>query len=223
MIKVSKDRCPKALDDFADFSVLCQVGRFTYAFCFKFLMIFRCFEIFPIDRSGSGTNVRGAKHCHSASVRVRVDCVDKNFNFEHHSNTTIGRVFIFHMCISYDKTFHVISYLLTLWPWPSSLTYFWKTLTFTITQIPQEVGRSYFTRVFLMTRPFIWYRNILTCDLEVWPTFKKTLTLAITQIPQEVGLSYFTCIFLMTRPFTWYHKCWPCDLDLDIWSTFEKR
>ena len=51
LIKVSKGRCPKALDDFADFSVLCQVGRFTFAFCYQFLMIFLCFGIFPFDRS----------------------------------------------------------------------------------------------------------------------------------------------------------------------------
>ena len=51
LIKVSKGRCPKALDDFADFSVLCQVGRFTFAFCYRFLVIFRCFRIFPFDRT----------------------------------------------------------------------------------------------------------------------------------------------------------------------------
>ena len=44
MIKVSKGRCPKAIDDFANFSVLCRVGRFMYAFCYQFLMIFRCLE-----------------------------------------------------------------------------------------------------------------------------------------------------------------------------------
>ena len=47
LIKVSKGRCPKALDDFADYSVLCQVEGFTCAFCYQFLMIFLCFGIFP--------------------------------------------------------------------------------------------------------------------------------------------------------------------------------
>ena len=41
MIEVSKGLCPKALDDFDNLSVFCQVGRFTYAFCYQFLMIFR--------------------------------------------------------------------------------------------------------------------------------------------------------------------------------------
>ena len=40
LIKVSKGRCPKALDDYANFSVLYQVGRFTTVFCYQFLMIF---------------------------------------------------------------------------------------------------------------------------------------------------------------------------------------
>ena len=39
------------LDEFADFSVLCHVGRFTFAFCYEFPMIFLCFGIFPFDRT----------------------------------------------------------------------------------------------------------------------------------------------------------------------------
>ena len=57
LIKLSKGRCPKALDDFADFSVFCQVGRFTCAFCCQFLMIFLCFGIFPFDRTSFFTFV----------------------------------------------------------------------------------------------------------------------------------------------------------------------
>ena len=51
LIKVSNGRCPKALNDFADFSVLCQVGRFTFAFSYQFRIIFLCFGIFPFDRT----------------------------------------------------------------------------------------------------------------------------------------------------------------------------
>ena len=40
-----------------------------------------------------------------------------------------------------------------------------------------ETGLSYMycTCVFLVTRPFTWYHNFLTCDLdlELWPTFEK--------------------------------------------------
>ena len=52
LIKVSKGHCPKALDNFANFRVLCQVGRFTFAFCNQFLIILRCFGIYPLDRTG---------------------------------------------------------------------------------------------------------------------------------------------------------------------------
>ena len=51
LIKVSKGRFPKARDDFANFSVLCQVVRFMFAFCYQFLVIFLCFGIFPFDRT----------------------------------------------------------------------------------------------------------------------------------------------------------------------------
>ena len=52
LIKVSKGRCPKALDDSANFSVLCQVGGLRYAFCYQFRIIFCCFGTLPLDRTG---------------------------------------------------------------------------------------------------------------------------------------------------------------------------
>ena len=65
--------------------------------------------------------------------------------------------------------------ILTYWPWPWSLTYFSKTLTLAITFKPDVIGHSYFTCVFLVTRPFTWYHNFWPSDLdiEVWPTFKN--------------------------------------------------
>ena len=50
LIKVRKGRCPKTLDDFADFSVLCQLGCFTFAFCYQFLI-----GIFPFDCTSLST------------------------------------------------------------------------------------------------------------------------------------------------------------------------
>ena len=32
----------------------------------------------------------------------------KNFNIGHNSKSLRGRAFIFHMCIPYDKTFHMV-------------------------------------------------------------------------------------------------------------------
>ena len=43
-MKVGKGRYPKALDDYAYFIVLCQVGRVMYAFCYQFLMSFVVLE-----------------------------------------------------------------------------------------------------------------------------------------------------------------------------------
>ena len=65
-------------------------------------------------------------------------------------------------------------WFLTWWPWPWSLT-FWKTLTLRIAYLPEVIGLSYYTCVFLVTRPFIWYRNFwpLDLDLEVRPTSEK--------------------------------------------------
>ena len=62
-------------------------------------------------------------------VTLTFDLLLKNFIIGHNLNTIRGRAFIYmyHMCIPYDKTFHMVPLVLTLWPWP--LTYFWKTLT----------------------------------------------------------------------------------------------
>ena len=83
--------------------------------------------------------------------------------------------FILHMCIPCDKTFHMVPYILTLWPCPWSLTYFWKTVTLAITFLPEVMRLSYCTCVFLVTRPFTWYHNFWPheLDLEHWPTFEK--------------------------------------------------
>ena len=58
------------------------------------------------------------------------------------------------MCIPCDKTFHMVPLFLTSWPWPWSLTYFWKILTLAITFLPGDIGLSYCTCVFLVTTPF---------------------------------------------------------------------
>ena len=58
-------------------------------------------------------------YCRTPGVGVRV-CVrvrvHKNFNLAYNSWTTIGRAFIFHMCIPRDKTFPWVPNF-----WPSDL------------------------------------------------------------------------------------------------------
>ena len=148
----------------------------------------------------------------------------KKLNLGHNFWTKRDRAFIFHMWISYGKTFLSIPKFLTLWPWPWLLTYFWKNLTLAITFEPKEIGLPDFTCVFLMARPFCWYQDfwLRDLDLDFWPSFEKNLTLAITFEPIELGLSYFTCGFLMARPFCRKQFFLPRDLDLDFWPTFEK-
>ena len=108
-------------------------------------------------------------------VTLKFDLLLKNFNLGHNFQTRRDRAFILQMCIPCDKTFHMVPLFFTLWPWPWSLTYFWKTLTLAITFKPEEIKLSYCTCVFLVTRPFTWYHNFfdlvtltLKFDLLVW-------------------------------------------------------
>ena len=48
---------------------------------------------------------------------------------------------IWYVCIY--KTFPMVIYILSTWPWPRPLTYIWKTLTLHITLLPLDVGLSY--------------------------------------------------------------------------------
>ena len=155
------------------------------------------------------------------TLTLKFDLLLKNFNLGRNFLTRRDRAFILHMCIPCDRTFHMVPWYLTLWPWHWSLTYFWKTLTLVATFLPEEIGLSYCTCVLLVTGRFTWYHSIWP-----WPWsltyFWKTLTLAITFLLDEIGLLYCTCVFLVTRPFTLYPNFLPCDLDLEVWPTFEK-
>ena len=70
-------------------------------------------------------------YCRTPGVGVRVR-VHKNFNIAYNSWITIGKAFIFHMCIPCDKTFPLVPKFLTWWPWPWSLIYFKKKKTLTL-------------------------------------------------------------------------------------------
>ena len=65
----------------------------------------------------------------------------------------------------------------------------WPTLTLAISQIPQEVGLSYFTCVFLITSPFnmVLYFYLVTLTLK-FDLLLKILTLAIIFEAEEIGL-----------------------------------
>ena len=104
------------------------------------------------------------------------DLLLKKLNLGHNFWTKRDRAFIFHMGISCGKTFLLEPKILTSWPWPWLLTYFWKNLTLAITFEPKEKGLSYFTWVFLVARPFCWNQKFWSRDLDLdfWPPFEKT-------------------------------------------------
>jgi hypothetical protein len=147
-------------------------------------------------------------------VRLFVCLSAKTFNIGHIFWKVSDKAFIFHMCVSYDKTFLLVPKFLTLWPWPWSLTHFSKSLTLTISFELHMIGLSHFICVFLMTRPFYWYQHLWP-----WPWslthFPKTLTLAIYFEWWVIGLSYFICMLLVTRPLYLSRKFW--NLDLEFW------
>jgi hypothetical protein len=64
------------------------------------------------------------------TVRLFV-CLQK-LNIGHIFWMASDKAFIFHMCVPYDGTLLLVPKVLTLWPWPWSLTHFSKTLTLAI-------------------------------------------------------------------------------------------
>ena len=106
------------------------------------------------------------------------------------------------MCISCDKTFQWVPLFFTMWPWPSCLTYFLKTLNLLITFEQWVLELWYFTWVFLGIRPFRGDHYFFTpCPWPLWLTyFFKTLTLLITFELWVLELWYCTWVFLVIRP-----------------------
>ena len=89
------------------------------------------------------------------------------------------------------------------------------TLTLAITFEQYAVARSYFTCVFLVTRPFSWYGNFWPCDLdlELWPTFQNFKIFHNFSTVRDRALIFHICIpcdktFHLVPPFLL------CDLDI---------
>ena len=76
-------------------------------------------------------------------------------------------------CVKQDLSHHTMIFTWGHWPW--SLTYFSKPLTLFIVYEPYEIGFSYFTCIFFVTRPFTPYHKFWSCDLdlELWITYTK--------------------------------------------------
>ena len=95
---------------------------------------------------------------------------------------------ILRMCIPCGKTFLSVPKFLTPWPWPPTLTYFWKNLTLAFTFEPKEFILCMFIpcgQTFLSVQKFlIWWP---------WPPsltyfWKKNLFLALNFEQKEILL-----------------------------------
>ena len=135
------------------------------------------------------SNVRGANVIAlvSASASVSACVREQKLNLVHNFLTTSDRAFILHMCIPCDKNF------LTSWPWPWSLTYFWKTF---------NLGHNFLTTSDVYS---LWQdlsHGTVMFDL-------MTLTLKFDLLLEKINLGYN---FLTTsdRAFK-LHMCIPCD------------
>jgi hypothetical protein len=98
------------------------------------------------------------------TLTLKFDPLFKNFNIGYIFWMASDRAFIFNMCVPYDKTFLLVPKVLTLWPWPWSLTHFSKT----------NIGHIFWM---VSDRAFIFHMHV-TCDktfilelqiLKSWP------------------------------------------------------
>ena len=124
----------------------------------------RCYT--PRKRSLGGYIGITPSVCLSVRLSVRPS-VQSKLNLGYNFSTNRDKAFILHMLVPCDKTFLSVPKNLTLWPWPWLLTYFWKNLTLVITFQPIEIRLSYYTCLFLVTRPFCPYQNFWPCDLDL--------------------------------------------------------
>ena len=129
------------------------------------------------------------------------------------------------MFIPCDKTFHMVPKFLTSWPWPWSLTYFWKTLSLAITFLPEVIGLSYCTCIFLVTKPFTWYHNFCPPPFAKAGDIKSHSSVRPSVRHKNFNLAHIfwsindrALIFGMHDPCDRPFQLTPCrDLDLDLW------
>ena len=71
----------------------------------------------------------------------------KKLSLGHKFWTDKDRAFLFHMCNPCEKIFLLVLWFLTSWPWPSCLTYFYKTLNLATKFELLELGLPYLLMV----------------------------------------------------------------------------
>ena len=83
-------------------------------------------------------------------VTLTFDLLLRKLNLRHNFKwIQRDKIFISCMDILCGKTFLTVPKFLIPWPWPPTLTYFWKNLTLALTFEPKEIGLSYYACVFL--------------------------------------------------------------------------
>ena len=70
----------------------------------------------------------GTKNFDLVTLTLTFDVLLKKLNLGYDFWTKRNKAFILQVCIPCGKTFLFIPKILTLWPWPWLLTYFWKKL-----------------------------------------------------------------------------------------------
>ena len=105
------------------------------------------------------------------TLTLEIDLLFKNLNLANICWTVSARALIFHMSIPSDKAFQWVPLFFTMWPWPSCLTHFLKTLTLLLTFEQWVLELWYFTWEFLVMRPFsgyhIFYPVTLTLEFDL--------------------------------------------------------
>ena len=110
------------------------------------------------------------------TLTLTFDLLLKKLNLGYNFWTKRDKAFILQVCIPCGKTFLSIPKILTLWPWPWLLTYFWKKF---------NLGYNFWTKrdkAFIVQvcipcgMTFLSIPKFWPCDLDLdfWPTFEKT-------------------------------------------------
>ena len=100
---------------------------------------------------------RGYHYFRTYDPDLKLWPIFESFNLANNFWTVSARALIFHMNIPCDMTFLWIPVWLTLWPWPQSFTYFFKTLILLITFEFWVLELWYFTWIFFLMRSFCTY------------------------------------------------------------------
>ena len=160
----------------------------------------------------------GTKIFHPVTLTSDFDLLLKKLNLGINFWTERDWAFILHMCNPCGKTFLSLPKFSIPWPWPPTLTYFWKNLTLALTFELKEIGLSYFTCVFVVARPFCWNKKIF---------YLLSLTFDLLLKKFNLDHNFWTksdraLILHISIPFCWYQYFFTYGPWTWLWPTFGK-